>query len=175
MGLLGRKVTIEDGPAGLVVKVPVRDMGCAAIFMAFWLIPWAVGEFAVFMALAEMGLALNAESAFFVAWLLGWSLGGGTVVIVLVRALAGREVLTLTGTELTSRNEALGIGRTTSYDLRWVRHLRAEKGSLLFHYDETNVIVGRSLKTEETAEVLAAMLAKRPELGRDWHAPIEEG
>lgn len=174
MGLLGRKASIEDGPAGLVVKVPVRDMGCAAIFMAFWLIPWAVGEFAVFMALAEMGLGLNAESAFFVAWLIGWSLGGAAVVVVLIRALAGREVLTLTDTQLTSRDEALGIGRTTPYDLRWMRHLRVEKGSLLFHYDETNVRVGRNLGTEEVDEVLAAMLAKRPELGRDWHAPIEE-
>ena len=93
---------------------------------------------------------------------------------MLVRALAGREVLTLTSTQLTSRNEALGIGRTTPYDLRWVRHLRVEKGSLLFHYDETNVRVGGSLDAEEAAEVLAAILAKRPELGRDWHAPIEE-
>ncbi|MBA4370970.1 MAG: hypothetical protein C0418_05255 [Coriobacteriaceae bacterium] len=170
MGVFGRKVTIEDGPAGLVVTVPVRGMGCAAVFIAFWLVGWTAGEFAALWGLAETGLRPTAESMFLVVWLVAWTVGGAFAWGVMLFAFAGREVVTVTDTRLTSRVEALRIGRTTVYELRGVRHLRIEKGRLLFHYDGSNVRIGSGLDAEHATQVLDAMLAKRPELGRDWHA-----
>jgi hypothetical protein len=89
--------TRVDGAEQIVIRharLGVAHAG-GVLFMCFWLIGWAFGEFSVLGQLLS-GKAKAGPSLFMFVWLCGWTVGGAAVIWTIYRALRPTpETLTL--------------------------------------------------------------------------------
>jgi hypothetical protein len=114
----------EAGAIRIRIRTP-RSVA-TALFLSVWLALWAVGERLVLGALISPGTALPAKG-FLVLWVSAWTLAGGYVLAALLMNLAGVEELSVDGRTLRLRRSALGIGRTRSWEIATISHLRASE------------------------------------------------
>jgi hypothetical protein len=105
------------------VARPARQGSTIAI-LAIWLAGWGAGEWAAARQLLS-GTSPEGAGTFLALWLTAWTLGGALAFGSFLWSVAGREVLAIEGPTLTVRREALGLGRTRSFELGAIRALRA--------------------------------------------------
>jgi len=105
------------------VARPARQWSTSFI-LALWLSGWGAGEWAAARQLLS-GTSPEGAGTFLALWLTAWTLGGALALGSFLWSLAGREVLAIDGPVLTVRREALGLGRTRSFELGAIRALRA--------------------------------------------------
>lgn len=102
---------VEEIPGGLHISMHAERAGCVIVFLATWLLAWAVGEYFVARDLlaASGGIA---EVILLLVWLAGWTAFGVATAGTLAFMLGGREILTIDGNGILRRIEAFGVGRT---------------------------------------------------------------
>jgi hypothetical protein len=176
-----RRATTTSVPGGLRIVLPARRRWGAAAFLAVWLCGWGFGLAAVLGELLGQGVQGERSlvpALFLVVWLAGWSVGGAVAAWAAAWNVAGREVVTVTGTRLTVRREVLGIGRTAAYDAAAVRDLRVEAprsfpfaprrwdrwpgGPIAFDAGGATRRFGAGVDEAEAEQLVAALRARLP-------------
>ncbi len=117
------RFALESTPAGLRAIVPARRNIFVLLFMCVWLGGWAFGEMHAIREL--LSPSEKTPQLFLTVWLAGWTLGGAFALGTVAWQFAGREVISVNGTNLEHRVEAFGVGRTRTYRLSEVKNLRA--------------------------------------------------
>ncbi len=121
------RYTVEASREGLRASIPARRNWFVVLFLAAWLGGWVFGE--VSAASELLSPRDKSPTAFLAFWLVGWTLGGAFCIFTVLWQLAGREVLTVTPSELTHRLEVFGLGWTRAYRRSEVKNLRATEYS----------------------------------------------
>jgi hypothetical protein len=168
------RYTVEHGPEGLRLVLPVKRHGCIVAFLGVWLLGWAAGEASVLRAMWQTGLGLDLTTLFLLVWFAGWTVGGAVAAGFFALMLDGREIVTVDGEKLHHRIEAFGVGWTRSYRMADIERLRAWTGAgedstssaVRFEYGADAITVLRT-DTESVATMLASEILDRyPALGR---------
>jgi hypothetical protein len=113
----------EVTPDGYRVVIPARRNWFIVLFLCAWLGGWAFGELSASGELLRGGD--KTPFAFLSFWLVGWTIGGLYAGATVLWQLAGREIITVSLTTLSYRAEALGLGRTRSFQTSEVKDLRS--------------------------------------------------
>lgn len=91
---------IEQQGDTLVVTFRARRSGL--VFLGIWFTFWTYGGLA---ALHELRVADRGTRVFFLFWLCGWAIGELLAAVLIAWQLAGRDVLTVTPTEIGLRRQ----------------------------------------------------------------------
>lgn len=108
-------------PGGIRVTVRSRKNWFLMIFLPVWLVFWAAGARVVVRTILEGG---PGSRGFLVGWLLLWTIGGAFALAAFLWMAFGREIVETSGGSLRVRREAVGFGRSWSYELAHVQNLR---------------------------------------------------
>ena len=149
------------------------------LFLLAWLGGWVFGEV---NAAGEIFKGDGkAPVAFMTFWLIGWTIGGASVLVTIAWQLAGREVITVNGATLSHRIEMFGVGHSRLYRSSEVKNIRATEfstslftnqrswfppmfgsgyGPVAFDYGARTIRVAPSLEEAE-AKMLVRQLASR--------------
>lgn len=122
----GRAILEQNG-AGLLITIPAAVQAFGTIFLAIWLIGWAVGEIMVSRQLLSGELSHDPSGGgalFSIVWLAGWTLGGGWALYCLLWQLAGKEIIELTSTTLRQRKQTPLFSRSREYAIANMSNLR---------------------------------------------------
>lgn len=114
---------IEHTASGIRVAVPARRSWFVILFLCVWFAGWIFGETSAISQLTDP--QKKSADAFLFIWLIGWTLGGGWVLLTVVWQLFGKEIIMVEQGAIAHRAEILGIGRTWLYATNQVTHLRA--------------------------------------------------
>ncbi len=120
------RAQISDERGSLRVVIPTKKNWFLILFMGFWLCMWAVGEVMVPQLAFKKGLPPSAL-LFMIAWLGGWTVGGGFATYAWLWNLTGKEVILVNSQLLTTRREMGQFGRTKEFILTQIRDLRASQ------------------------------------------------
>lgn len=121
------RYSLETTADGLKAVIPARRNWLVILFLCAWLVGWALGEI---QAIKELfAPSEKSPTLFLMAWLAGWTIGGAYAFAAVIWQLAGIEIISIDGTTLRHRIEALGIGRTRAYKASEVKDLRATEYS----------------------------------------------
>ncbi len=168
-----------DGPKGLEVAIPPRRQFFAIVFLPVWLCGWLFGEVEVIRQLTSHETRSQPD-LFLIAWLAGWTVGGGLALLTLLWLLVGRERVTLRPDALLIKHEIAGLGRTKEYDIGSIQNLRvspvsynpwdgsrsAQKfwgiggGVIAFDYGATTCRFGAGIDEAEARDIVAQMRAR---------------
>jgi hypothetical protein len=130
----------EDGPDGLQLTIPGARRPFVTLFLLAWLGGWFFGERNAVHQLTTGGAP--GAGGFLAFWLVGWTLGGAFVAFTVLWTLFGRERLVLRPDALVVRREVWGIGRSRTYDIRYVKDLRVAAAVGAFDYRRSMEIWG---------------------------------
>lgn len=121
------RALIEPNGTGLRITIPVKAHLYATLFMAVWLVGWAVGEVMVASQLLYGVPGRDtpaAGSLFMIVWLAGWTLGGAWAAGTLMWNIAGKEVIELSSTTLKRRKQIPVFSRSKEYAVASIANLR---------------------------------------------------
>ena len=165
--------TIEDGPDGIRVVMPVPRIGCVAVFLSLWMCGWAMGEVSAIRSLLAGGL-LNPGGLFLLVWLVGWTAGGVVAGAILFATIDGREILTIDGSVVRRRVEAFRWGLSWRYPLDKVSNFRttgdSEGDQSFLSFDTTSlkgdktIRMGSGLTEARAEEIAETVWARYPSL-----------
>jgi hypothetical protein len=184
----GPRHTASEHADGLSVCIPAKRNILILAFLTFWLCGWAFGEVAAATALFPTAQKEPAGAAFLLFWLGGWTLGGAFCIYIWLWQIKGREVVTISPTALTIRNEVLGCGRSRHYDVCEIRNLRVASltynpfdfrsglafwgiggGLIAFDYGFKTYRFGGGIDEAEARIILQSIVSRVPSLSR---APV---
>ena len=110
----GRAV-IEQNGTGLRITIPAKPQVFVTLFLAFWLIGWAVGEVIVsYQLLSDRPLG-GGGSIFMMAWLGAWTVGGAWAASTFLWNIGGNEVIELNSTTLKRRKQIPVFSRSKEF------------------------------------------------------------
>ncbi len=92
-----------------------------------WLVAWYFGLRGAMSALGNIGFGSGGYAVldgFLLLWFLLWMAGGLFVLGVLLWGYFGREIVTLSATELSLQRTVFGLGPTQTYDRDEVKNIR---------------------------------------------------
>lgn len=136
---------IEESVASLKISIPARKNYFMLFFLGFWLIGWAFGEVIVSGMLLAGIFGLFARSSLFdgagaagfsggglflLAWLGGWTLGGGFALYAFFWQLAGKEMIEVSYDSIKIRRAIFGYGKTKEYMAAHIKDLRISPAAL---------------------------------------------
>ena len=159
-----RRLAIATGSDG-TRRITFR-MGAnwfVALFLAFWLCGWAVGE--VFALGAVLGNAVGGESLFMIAWLGAWTIGGGFAASYLLWMLFGQEVVEVNIARLLHAYRIFGLHRIRAFETTQISRLRyleealsrSTRTSLAFDYGTRTIRIFRAIDSAEANKVVAVL------------------
>jgi hypothetical protein len=178
-----RRSSVTSIPGGLRIVIPAPRRWVVTLFLGAWLCGWAAGLVSAVSQLLRPGSAPDLRGPglglFFAVWLGFWLVGGALALWGAAWNVAGREVVSVAGSNLVVRREVAGIGRTRTFDTAAVRNLRvvpfsagaigarrrdwaakAGRGPIAFDAGGTTQHLGAGLDDAE-AEQLVAVLRER--------------
>lgn len=179
IGPAPRRSTWTSIPGGLRIVIPAPRRWVVALFLSAWLCAWAAGLVAAASQLLgpAQGAPSPAPVAFLLVWLAGWLAGGAFVAWTVAWNVAGREVVSISGAKLSVRREALGVGRTRTFDAAAVRDVRAAfsagalgsirreatgRGAIAFEAGGKTHHLGAGLDDAEAEQIAAALRDRLP-------------
>lgn len=95
--------TILPESNGLKVVIPAKINWFLLLFLSFWLCGWAFGEFMVSFEFFKHNTPPGAK-LFTIAWLGGWTVGGGFALYTWLWQLKGEEIVTVTPTAIIKKD-----------------------------------------------------------------------
>ena len=117
------RAIVSTSAKGLEIIIPSRKNIFLILFLAAWLVGWAVGEFTVpttfFKGNKDVGSLI-----FTTAWLVAWTIGGGFAIYAWLWNVAGKEKVTITNLNLTIKRDLFGFGKEKEYDIMHISNLR---------------------------------------------------
>ncbi|MFA5354743.1 MAG: hypothetical protein WC291_10980 [Thermodesulfovibrionales bacterium] len=108
---------------GLQVVIPSRKNAFLILFLAAWLVGWAVGEVMVPTTFIK-GIKDTGALIFSAAWLVAWTIGGGFAIYTWLWNVAGKEIITVNSLYLTVKKDLFGYGRVKEYEMSHITNLR---------------------------------------------------
>ena len=84
------RAIITSSPKGLEIIIPSRKNIFLILFLAAWLVGWAVGEVSVPTQFIK-GVKDTGALIFLSAWLVAWTIGGGFAIYAWLWNVAGKE------------------------------------------------------------------------------------
>jgi hypothetical protein len=171
---LGDRLVVTFRPREAHPDLPFLDLGAWEV--AVILIGWTFGLFVAIWQIARGGAGV-----WFVAvWLVGWLFAGCFFMLVGVCLLWGREVLTVTSSELRIVRAVGRLARTRRYDAALVERITADKRGgvgycLRISYCGDDVDVGGGMPKHHAEGIAAAVFARiRPRSWWDESADLGE-
>jgi hypothetical protein len=117
------RATLSTSPKGLEITIPSRKNIFLILFLAVWLIGWAVGEVTV-PSIFIKGNKDTGALFFVVAWFVAWTIGGAIAIYTWLWNVAGKEKVTINNLSLTIKRELFGYGREKEYEASHISNLR---------------------------------------------------
>jgi len=117
------KSRIEERPEGLCIVIPARRQTYMLFVLPVWLVFWALGEGAALRGLLNRDESTAIPNAFWIVWLVPWTLGGIQTLVTWLWMVAGQERIVLGPYLLSHRYELFGVGRTREFALTDIRGL----------------------------------------------------
>jgi hypothetical protein len=176
--------TTEYLPDALKITIPSKKQWLKILFLGFWLIGWAFGEFSVIGILLS-DKAFDGPILFIIAWLGGWTIGGGYAIYILLWQLAGSEVIIISQCGITTSRSIFGYGFfPNEYSFEYIKDLRVstatrsisifswswEKefyglsgGCLVFDYGAKTINFGIGIYEAEAKQILAEVQQRYPQ------------
>ena len=122
--LASPRYTLEQMTGGIRTLIPTRRNWFVILFLCVWLCGWFFGFTAVAGILLNPSQSDGAPDGFLLIWITGWTLGGAFAIVAVLWQLFGQEIISIEQGLMSHRVEILGLGRTRSYMLDQVLHLR---------------------------------------------------
>jgi hypothetical protein len=154
------------------------------LFIGFWLVGWAFGEFTVVGSLIS-GKGFGGPSLFMIAWLGGWTIGGGYVMYILFWQLSGSEIIQVSNSGITTSRSILGFGLfPKEYSSEHIKELRVSAsvntndlfgwsrasrfygtggGIIAFDYGAKTVNFGTGIDEAEAKQILSEIQQRYPQ------------
>jgi len=117
------RAIITSSPKGLEIIIPSRKNIFLILFLAAWLVGWAVGEVSVPTQFIK-GVKDTGALIFLSAWLVAWTIGGGFAIYAWLWNVAGKERIIINNLHLTIKRDLFGRGREKEYDMTHISNLR---------------------------------------------------
>ena len=117
------RATITTNPNGLEIVIPSKKNIFLILFLAAWLVGWAVGEVTV-PATFIKGNKDTGALIFSIAWLVAWTIGGAFAIYIWLWNVAGKEKVIINNLSLTIKRELFGYGRDKEYEMTHISNLR---------------------------------------------------
>jgi hypothetical protein len=128
----------QEIASGVIYSIPSKKNWFMILFIGFWLLGWAVGEFAVigiliagiFKAFAHgISDAVTAGTGafsglFLIAWLGAWTVGGAVAIYSWLWQVKGMEIITISYDRFKIQKKVPIWTRTKEYRLKDVASLR---------------------------------------------------
>lgn len=188
---VGRATLKEEGPVLTIDIPPARPLG-TVLFLSFWLIAWAVGEFfagkivlgALFSWLLGGSSFFSFTNLFMLTWLCGWSFGGFFAMHAWLKLVFGTETLVVQPDQLDITQRITQSGKAQHYAGAEIRNLRVVQGKgaagvaagdrLAFDYGDATVTFGNTLSKSEARLLVQRIREKldQPRVALEEPAPV---
>lgn len=178
------KATVSETYGGMEIIIPSEKRWGAIIFMCIWMCGWVFGELsAIGVITGTIGEGMRGSQAFMYVWLTGWTFGGLFIMRTLIWSLAGKEIITFAGSQLTIARKGLIPSFTKTYNLNEVKDFRVghlpsagldvwgnerrnlslstNTGYLWFDYGMKTIKFGSGIDEAEAKHLLQRMKDKR--------------
>jgi hypothetical protein len=116
-----RRSKVDETIEGFKLTIPSKANLFVVIFMSFWLVCWAGGEYSAINGL--LGDVDGGNVLFMVVWLTGWTCGGAAVVYIWLWSVFGKDIVMLRKNTLSIKRDVFGLGWTRVFDLRNVKNI----------------------------------------------------
>ncbi len=169
------RVTVTDTSQGLRIVIPCSRSWFVIGFLGFWICGWAVAEYMVSSQFLK-GDAPPEGEWFMLAWFGVWTVAGLFAVYALLWQVMGKEMVTVHGQTVKTRQDIGGFGFTKEYDLVQMRNLRTTQvsfnpldlasslqlwgvggGVIAFDYGAKTIRFGAGLDEGEAKEIVTAI------------------
>jgi hypothetical protein len=170
--------TVEQGPDGIIVTIPIRRPIGQVLFLIIWLAVWAWVEFN-FRRLSGVSPHQAAAHPDYLLFFTGaWTLGGAYAFLSILWALFGRERLAFSAGRFRLEQTLLGFGRRREFNLRQAEGWRAtpersgtrsvnfsalgygDLGTITFDYGAETVRCGEGLDEAEARSLIHRLAAR---------------
>lgn len=172
----GRSKISESG-SYIEIVIPAKRNWSTILFLAAWLGAWFIGEK---LAIQDLFFSKSphGQSGFLLFWLIGWTVGGGTVIYSLLQMLFGDEIIVLTSSTLNIKRKCLGVGPSKEYDLHHITNLRltlepvtktanrgtfslgSSNGSISFDYGARTYRFGNEIDEAEASQIIEKLKSR---------------
>ena len=119
------KAKIDNTFNGLNISIPSKKNWFALLFGTAWLGGWYFGLKNV-SAMLFAASGHFAADGFMVFWLLLWTLGGVTIITILLWGYFGKEKFILTNDEVLFERSVFGLGRKRRLQAAEIKNARTE-------------------------------------------------
>jgi hypothetical protein len=169
------RAILTETSKGLVIEIPSKKNIFLILFVAAWLVAWAVGEV---MVPSNMFHGDNPWSVllFVGAWLVAWTVGGCFVIYIWLWNVAGKEKIVASDMGLSIKRELFGFGREKEYEISSISNLRVSPqpynpfnfssglqaygiggGIIAFDYGARTYRFGSSLDEAEANQIISSI------------------
>jgi hypothetical protein len=114
--------TINREGSSLEITIPTNKNWFNIIFLGAWLGGWYVGEMSAIGHVVDDNIALL-DSWFLIFWLIGWTIGGIAVILILLWIVGGKETVNVDDGEITIGKEIFGLGNYKTYKISTIKYL----------------------------------------------------
>ena len=174
----------EDTVDSFRITIPSQKQWFQILFIGFWLVGWAFGEFTVAGSLIS-GKGFGGASLFMIAWLGGWTIGGGYAMYILFWQLLGSEIIHVSNSGITTSRSILGFGLfPKEYSSEHIKALRVSasvstndmfgwsrasrfygmgSGIIAFDYGARTVNFGTGIDEAEAKQILSEIQQRYPQ------------
>jgi hypothetical protein len=181
--------TTDDLGDMLKITIPSQKQWFQILFIGFWLVGWAFGEVTVLRSLIS-GNGFGGPSLFMIAWLGGWTIGGGYAIYILFWQLVGNEIIQVSNYAITTSRSILGFGFPKEYSSEYIKTLRVSSspssndmfgwsrasrfygvggGLLAFDYGSKTVKFGAGIDEAEAKQILSEIQQRYPQYRTKVH------
>jgi len=176
--------TMDDLLDSLKITIPSQKQWFHILFISFWMVGWAFGEFTAVSSLVS-GNGFGGSSLFMIAWLGGWTVGGGYAMYILLWQLSGNEIIQVSNSGITTSRTILGFGFfPKEYSSEYIKALRVSApmnpndifgwsrasrfygtggGLLAFDYGAKTVNFGVGIDEAEAKQILSEIQQRYPQ------------
>jgi len=175
--------TIDDLGDTLKITIPSKKNWFQILFMGFWLVGWAFGEVTVLGSLIS-GEGFGGPSLFMIAWLGGWTIGGGYALYILFWQLLGNEIIQVSNSTIITSRSVFGFGFPKEYSAEYIKALRMSTSSssndmfgwsrasrfyglggglIAFDYGAKTVNFGSGIDEAEAKQILSEIQQRYPQ------------
>ena len=176
-----RSIISETGEQ-LLVTIPMKKNWFIILFLAAWIVGWAVGEVTVSTSFFKIGKDA-APMIFTVVWLVAWTVGGAFAIYTWFWQAFGKEIITVDGSYISTKKDIFGLGKLNQYQITHIKNLRIAPmvynpgdfqsglqfwglggGILAFDYGAKTCRFAIGIDEAETNEILKRILYRNPSL-----------
>lgn len=111
---------IETPPGKMIITIPARRTLITVVFLAFWLFMWTRGWNSAASQIAD-----GHADAFLYIWITAWTFGGLLACLFVLWSIIGKEIVTLTTSQITVKRTIAFLSRKSVCDLNTVTNLGA--------------------------------------------------